>query len=137
MKLEVKPPDLLKKENLFIDTNHREYKWAKKHYNDPDVSDSEREWVDFEESFANVSVGKHTLKYIAPNVFPEHPTETIAIVGKAKTRKEFNVDRLVHCRFMYSKPNEYEILGEVDRKDTEFNEDGIIVMKSKKDLKRL
>lgn len=136
MKIEVKPPDLLKKANLFIDTNHPDYKWLKKHYNDPDVSDREREGSDFDDSFVNVSVGNHALKYITPNVFPDHPTETIAIVGKSKGKK-FIIDKLVNCRFMYSKPNEYEILGEVDKKDTEFNEDGVIIIKSKKDLKRL
>ena len=133
MKLKIKPTDIIKKENLLIDTNHPDYKWAKKHYNDSDVADSEREFVDFDDSFVNVSVGKHTLKHITPNVFPDHPTETIAIVGKSKG-EYFDVDRLVHCRFMYSKPNEYEIIGEIDRKDIEFNKDGVIVFKANKRL---
>lgn len=119
------------KENLFINVNHQDYKWLKKHYNDPDVSDSEREWVDFDDSFIDVIVGKHSVKYIAPNTFPKQATETVAIVGKPKG-KDFIVDKLVHCRFMYSEPNEYEILGEVDRKNTEYNKDGAIVLKKKK-----
>jgi len=119
------------KENLFIDANHSDYKWIKKHYNDPDVSDSEREWADFDDSFIYVKVGKHSVKYIAPNAFPDHPIETIAIVGKEKG-KDFIVDRLVHCRFMYKGLNTYEILGVVDRKNTEENKDGVIVLKQKK-----
>jgi hypothetical protein len=133
MKLKVKTTDVIKKENLFIDTNHPDYKWLKKHYNDADVSAGEREFVDFDDSFVNVSVGKHTLKYIAPNVFPDYPTETIAIVGKAK-RKEFIADRLVHCRFMYDGPNTYEIIGLVDKDKTEFNKDGVIVFKKQNKL---
>lgn len=119
------------KENLFINVNHQDYKWLKKHYNDPDVSDSEREWVDFDDSFIDVIVGKHSVKYIAPNTFPTQATETVAIVGKPKG-KDFIVDKYVHCRFMYNEPNEYEILGEVDRKNTEYNKDGAIVLKQMK-----
>jgi hypothetical protein len=119
------------KENLFININHPDYKWIKNNYNDPDVSDGEREFVDFYDSFINVSTGKHKLAYIAPNVFPKNETETIAIVGKPKG-KDFVVDRLVHCRFMYDEPNEYEILGEIYRENTEYNKDGAIVLKQKK-----
>lgn len=119
------------KENLFIDTNHPDYKWIKKHYNDPDVSDSEREWADFDNSFIDVKVGIHSIKFIAPNTFPKQATETIAIVGKSKG-KDFIVEKLVQCRFMYSKPDEYEILGEVDGKNTKYNKDGAIVLKQKK-----
>ena len=88
------------KENLFIEPNHPDFKWIRKHYNDPDVSDGEREFVDFDDSFVNVKVGKHTLKHIAPSVFPEKVIETIAIVGKSKW-KDFIIDKLVQCRFMY------------------------------------
>lgn len=119
------------KENLFIDANHSDYKWIKKHYNDPDVSDSEREWADFDDSFIYVKVGKHSVKYIAPNTFPNQATETIAIVGKSKG-KDFIVDKLVYCRFMYDGPNAYEIIGLVDKDKTEFNKDGVIVLKQKK-----
>ena len=119
------------KENLFIDTNHPDYKWIKKHYNDPDVSDSEREWVDFDDSFINVKVGKHSVKYIASNIFPNQATETIAIVGKSKG-KDFIVDKLVHCRFMYDGPNTYEIIGLVVKENTEFNNDGVMVLKQNK-----
>jgi len=119
------------KENLFIDTNHPDYKWLKKHYNDPDVSDSEREWADFDDSFIDVKVGKHSVKYIAPNTFPKQATETIAIVGKSKG-KDFIVDRLVHCRFMYDGSNTYEIIDLIDKDQTEFNKDGVLVLKQKK-----
>jgi hypothetical protein len=119
------------KENIFIDTNHPDNKWIKKHYNDPDVSDGEREFVDFDDSFVKVKVGKHKIKHIAPNVFPKHSTETIAIVGESKG-KDFIIDKLVQCRFMYDEPDEYEILGEVDRKNTEYSKDGVIVFKQKK-----
>ena len=119
------------KENLFIDTTHPDYKWIKRHYNDPDVSDSEREFVDFDDSFVNVNIGIHRLIHIAPNVFPDHPIETIAVVGKPKG-KDFIVDKLVHCRFMYSRPDEYEILGEVGRRNIIYNKDGVIVFKQKK-----
>ena len=119
------------KENIFIDTSHQDYKWIKKHYNDPDVSDSEREWVDFDDSFVDLKIGKHKIKHIVPNVFPENAIETIAIVGKSKG-EDFIVNKLVQCRFMYDEPNEYEILGEVDRKYTEYNKDGVIVLKQKK-----
>ncbi len=119
------------KENLFIDTSHPDYIWIKKHYNDPSVSDKEREDVDFDDSIINVVVGKHTLKYITPNVFPEQPMETIAIVGKPEG-KDFIVDKLVHCRFMYSKHDEYEILGEVERKNIKYNDDGVLVLMQKK-----
>lgn len=50
MKLKIKSLET-NKQNLFIDTNHADYKWMKKHYNDPDFSDSEREWQDFDDSF--------------------------------------------------------------------------------------
>ena len=119
------------KENLFIDTNHPDYKWIKKHYNDPDVSDSEREWVDFDDSFIDVKVGKHSVKYIAPNTFPKQTTETIAIVGRSKG-KDFIVDQLVHCRFMYNNPNEYEILGKVEKKSTKLVKRGYTILKQKK-----
>ncbi|MBV6419630.1 MAG: hypothetical protein DAHOPDDO_00853 [Ignavibacteriaceae bacterium] len=119
------------KENLFINKHNPDYKWIKKNYTDPDISDEEREFVDFYDSFINVKIGKHKLTYIAPNVFPKNETETIAIVGKPKG-KDFIVDKLVNCRFMYDEPNEYEILGEVDRKNTEYNKDGAIVLKQKK-----
>jgi hypothetical protein len=119
------------KENLFIEINHHDYKWIKEHYNDPGVSDSEREFVDFNDSFVNAKVGIHKIKHVAPNIFPKQATETIVIVGKAKG-KNFIVDKLVQCRFMYDEPNEYEILGEVDRKYTEYNKDGVIVFKQKK-----
>lgn len=119
------------KENLFIEPNHPDFKWIRKHYNDTDVSDGEREFVDFNDSFANVKVGKHKIKHIAGNVFPDHPIETIAIVGKPKG-KDFIIDKLVYCRFMYGGSNEYEILGEVDRNNTEYNKDGVIVFKQKK-----
>lgn len=116
------------KENLFINTNHPDYKWIKKHYNDPDVSDSEREWADFDDSIIDVKVGKHSVKYIAPNTFPEQATETIAIVGKAKG-KDFKVDKLVLCKFMFDGPDSYEVLGVVKKENTEFNKDGVLVLK--------
>jgi len=119
------------KENLFIDTNHPDYRWIKKHYNDQDVSDREREYVDFNDSFVDVKIGKYTVKYIAPNVFPKHLIETIAIVGKSK-EDDFIVDKLVHCRFMYGKHDEYEILGEVERKNIKYNDNGVIVLKQQK-----
>ena len=78
-----------------------------------------------------MKVGKHKIKHIAGNVFPDHPIETIAIVGKPKG-KDFIIDKLVYCRFMYGGSNEYEILGEVDRNNTEYNKDGVIVFKQKK-----
>ena len=118
-------------QNLFIDTNHPDYKWIKKHYNDPDVSDSEREWADFDDSFTDVKVGKHLVKYIAPNTFPKQAIETIAIVSKSKG-KDLIVDKLVQCRFMYDGLNTYEIIGLVDKDKTEFNKDGVIVLKQKK-----
>jgi len=120
----------INKENLFIDINHPDYKWIKKHYNDPDVSDSEREWVDFDDSFINVKVGKHKVKNIAPNVFPKQASETIAVVGKSKG-KDFVVDKLVLCRFMYDGPNTYEIISVVDKDRTEFNKAGALVLKQK------
>jgi hypothetical protein len=118
-------------ENLFIETNHPDYKWIKNHYNDPSVSDSEREFADFDDSFIDVKVGKHKLKYIAPNVFPKHATETIAVVGKAKG-KDFIVDKLVLCRFMYDGPNSYEIIGVAYKDRAEFNKEGTLVLKKKK-----
>lgn len=130
MKLKIKSFET-NKENLFVDTNKPDYKWIKKHYNDPDVSDHERDFVDFDDSFVDVKIGKHTLKHIAPNVFPNKATESIAIVGKPKG-KDFIVDKLVHCRFMYYEPNEYEILGEVNKKNTKYNKDGALVLKQKK-----
>lgn len=130
MKLTIKSFET-NKENLFVDTNNPDYKWIKKHYNDPDVSDHERDFVDFDDSFVDVKIGKHTLNRIAPNVFPEKAVETIAIVGKSEG-EDFIVDKLVHCRFMYDEPNEYEILGEVDKKYTEYSKDGVIVLKQKK-----
>ena len=119
------------KENLFIDTSHPDYRWIKKHYNDPSVSDKEREVVDFDDSFVNVKVGKHKLKHIVPNIFPEQAMETIAIVGKPKG-KDFIVDNLVHCQFMYDVPNEYEIIGVVDKISIEYNDDGVLVLMQKK-----
>lgn len=119
------------KENLFIDANHLDYKWIKKHYNDPDVSDSEREWADFDDSIIDVKVGKHSVKYIAPNTFPKQATETIALVGKAKG-DDFIIYKLVRCKFMYDSPDSYEILGVVKKENTEFNKDGVLVLKQKK-----
>ena len=52
-------------------------------------------------------------------------------MGKSKW-KDFIIDKLVQCRFMYYEPNEYEILGKVDTKYTEYNKDGVIVLKQKK-----
>lgn len=128
-KIKAKPFET-NKQNLFINSNHPDYKWMKKHYNDPDVSDSEREWQDFDDSFIYVKIGKHSLKYIIPNVFPEHPTETIALVGKAKG-DDFIIDKLVRCKFMYDSPDIYEILGVVKKENTEFNKDGVLVLKQK------
>ncbi len=119
------------KENIFIDTSHPDYRWIKKHYNDQDVSDREREYVDFDDSFINVNVGKHTVKHIAPNVFPKKATETIALVGKSKG-KDFIIDKLVLCRFMFDEPNEYEIIGVVDKNRIEYNNDGVLVLMQKK-----
>ncbi len=119
------------KQNLFIDTNHPDYKWLKKHYNDPNVSDGEREWVDFDDSIINTAIGKYQLKHIAPNVLPEHKLETIALVGKAK-KKDFDVEKLVLCRFLYDGSGTYEVVGVVNKNDTEFNKDGVLVLKQKK-----
>lgn len=118
------------KENLFIDENNPDYKWLKNHYNDADVSAGEREFVDFDDSFIKVAIGKHKLKYIVANVFPKHATETIAIVGKSEG-KNFIVDKLVYCRFKYISPDEYEILGVVKKENTEFNKDDVLVLKQK------
>ncbi len=119
------------RENMFIDTSHQDYNWIKKHYNDQNVSDRERESVDFDDSFINVNIGKHTVKHIAPNVFPKNATETIALVGKSKG-KDFIIHKLVLCRFMFDEPNEYEIIGIVDKDRTEFNSAGVLVLKNKK-----
>jgi len=119
------------KQNLFIDTNHVDYKWLKKHYNDPNVSDGEREWVDFDDSIINTAMGKYQLKQFAPNVLPENKLETIALVGNAK-KKDFDVEKLVLCRFLYDGPGTYEVVGMVNKNDTEFNKDGVLVLKQKK-----
>jgi hypothetical protein len=120
-------------ENLIIDTNDPEYKWGKKHYNDPGIFDEEREWVDFDDSFINVKVGKHTLQYIPLHEFIEQPMETIVIVGKdIEEKDEFIVDKLVLCKFFYDGLDTYEIVGTVNKDDTIENKDGVIVLKAKK-----
>ena len=120
-------------ENLFIDTNLAEYKWMKKNYKK--LSDSEREWQDFDDSFVNVSIGKHTLKNIAPNVMPEQPIETLVLVGKGKG-KTFNVENIVLTRFLFDGPGTYEIIGTVNKDEiTEVqnkNKKKVFILKMKK-----
>jgi hypothetical protein len=116
--------------NLAIDINNPDYKSMKKQYNNKDFPRLLRERIDFFDNIISGVAGKYKLNSTFTNLLPKQKLETIVIIGKNQ-KKDFVLNKLVLCRFLYQGPNTYEVVRVVNEDDVKLNKNGFLILKQK------